>query len=100
LDKWSAPYRGWHYQPDHVISAEPKIPGHEDFKNTDCPCVYPKQGGYEIDPGYEGVAASEDGMTWKRAKDKYILSVHEADEVRFLGLTPKGRMVDRISHSP
>ncbi len=40
LNKWSAPYRGWHYQPDHVISADPKIPGHEAFKNTDCPCVY------------------------------------------------------------
>jgi beta-xylosidase len=40
---------------------------------------YPKQGGYEIDPGYEGVASSDDGMTWKRAKDKYILSVHDAD---------------------
>lgn len=40
---------------------------------------YPKQGGYEIDPGYEGVASSEDGLTWKRAKDKYILSVHEPD---------------------
>ena len=165
LDKWSAPYRGWHYQPDHVISADPKIPGHEDFKNTDVPCVYQmpgqpdkwymsfiafngkgynsfvaestdlvrwtnpklamgfgkegefdfggcvigaylyesydikaprllkkrdgkywtlygcyaKQGGFECDPGYEGVAASEDGMTWKRAKEKYILSVHETD---------------------
>jgi predicted GH43/DUF377 family glycosyl hydrolase len=165
LDKWSAPYRGWHYQPDHVISADPKIPGHGDFKNTDVPCVYqipgqpdkwymsfiafngkgynsfvaestdlvqwtnpklamgfgkegefdfggcvigaflyqsydikaprvlkqrdgkywtlygcyPKQGSYEIEPGYEGVASSEDGMTWKRAKEKYILSVHEPE---------------------
>ena len=40
MDKWSMPYRGWHYWPDHVISSEPKIPGHEDFKNTDVPCVY------------------------------------------------------------
>jgi len=165
LDKWSAPYRGWHYHPDYVISADPKIPGNEDFKNTDVPCVYqlpgqpdkwhmsfigfngkgynsfvaestnlvrwtnlklamgfgkegyfdfggcvigsylyesydikaprllkkrdgmywtlygcyPKQDGYECDPGYEGVATSEDGMSWKRAKDKYILSVHEPD---------------------
>jgi len=165
LDKWSAPYRGWYYQPDHVISADPKIPGHEDFKNADVPCVfqmpgqpdkwymsfigfngkgynsfvaestdlvqwtnpklamgfgkqgefdfggcvigaflyesydikaprvlkkrdgkywtlygcYPKQGSYEIEPGYEGVACSEDGMNWKRAKEKYILSVHEPE---------------------
>ena len=40
---------------------------------------YAKQGRYEIDPGYEGVASSEDGITWKRAKDQYILSVHEPD---------------------
>ncbi|MCX6924572.1 MAG: hypothetical protein NT154_15360, partial [Verrucomicrobia bacterium] len=40
LDRWSAPYRGWHYWPDHVIPAEPKIPGHEEFRNTDVPCVY------------------------------------------------------------
>jgi beta-xylosidase len=40
---------------------------------------YAKQGGYELDPGYEGVAVSDDGMTWKRAKDQYILSVHEPD---------------------
>jgi hypothetical protein len=39
LDRWSAPYRGWHYWPDPVIQAEPKIPGHETFHNTDCPCV-------------------------------------------------------------
>jgi hypothetical protein len=44
LDKWSAPYRGWYYQPDHVISADPKIPGHEDFKNADVPCVYQMPG--------------------------------------------------------
>ena len=40
---------------------------------------YPKQGAYEIDPGYEGVASSVDGLTWKRAQEKYILSVHEPD---------------------
>ena len=40
---------------------------------------YAKQGSYEIDPGYEGVAESEDGMTWKRAKQQYILSVHEPE---------------------
>lgn len=28
LDKWSAPYRGWHYQPGHVIPAQPNIPDH------------------------------------------------------------------------
>jgi predicted GH43/DUF377 family glycosyl hydrolase len=38
---------------------------------------YPRQGGYELRPGYEGVASSEDGLTWERAKDTWILSVHD-----------------------
>ena len=40
---------------------------------------YAKQGSYEIDPGYEGVAKSVDGLSWQRAKEKYILSVHEPE---------------------
>ncbi len=40
---------------------------------------YAVQGGYEIDPGYEGVACSYDGLSWARAKDEYILSVHDPD---------------------
>ncbi len=165
LDAWSAPYRGWRYWPDHVISAKPNIPGHEEFVNADVPCVYQlpgredlwymsfiafngqgynsfvaesdnlvewstprlamgfgregefdfggcvvgaylyetydvkaprilktrdercwtlygcyaKQGGYEIDPGYEGVASSLDGLFWTRAREQYILSVHDPD---------------------
>jgi hypothetical protein len=165
LDRWSAPYRNWHYWPEHVVSSEPKIPGYEGFKNTDVPCIYqlpgqpnrwfmsfiafdghgynsfvvesddlvrwrnprlamgfgkagefdhggcvvgaflyesygidaprilrrwegrywtlygayPRQGGYELRPGYEGVANSEDGLTWRRAKEAPILSVHDAD---------------------
>ncbi len=165
LDRWSAPYRGWHYWPDLVIPAQPRIPGFEEFENTDVPCVYqlpgqperwfmtfiafdgrgyqsfvaestnllrwtaprlamgfgptnsfdhggrvvgaylyesydlraprvlrkregrfwtlygcyPRQGGYELRPGYEGVACSDDGLTWRRAKDTPILGVHDAD---------------------
>ena len=165
LDQWSAPYRGWFYQPDHVIPSEPKIPGHGEFHNTDVPCVYqlpgqpdkwfmsfiafdgkgynsfvaestdlvhwdhprlamgfgqpgafdfggcvigaylyesydikaprllkqrdgkfwtlygcyPKQDGYESEPGYEGVATSADGLAWQRAKDTPILSIKDAD---------------------
>jgi hypothetical protein len=164
LDAWAAPYRGWHYWPDHVIPAKPQIPGHEAFGSTDVPCVYqrpgdptwymsfiafdgkgynsfvaesddlvrwrtmrlamgfgpagefdhggcvvgaylyesydiqaprtlkkrdgrfwslygcyPRQGGYELRPGYEGVASSDDGLTWRRAKPSWILSVHEPD---------------------
>jgi predicted GH43/DUF377 family glycosyl hydrolase len=40
---------------------------------------YPRQGGYELRPGYEGVAVSDDGLSWRRAKDSWILSVHEPD---------------------
>jgi hypothetical protein len=40
---------------------------------------YPRQGGYELRPGYEGVATSDDGLVWRRAKEKPILSVHDRD---------------------
>jgi len=165
LDQWSAPYRGWHYWPEHVIPAEPRIPGHEKFHSTDAPCVYqlpgqpdkwfmsfigfngqgynsfvaestnlldwvrprlamgfgptnefdfggcvvgaflyesydlksprrlkkrdgsfwtlygcyPRQGGYELRPGYEGVARSQDGLTWRRARNTPTLAVRDAD---------------------
>jgi len=165
IDKWSVPYRGWHYQPQHVILAQPGIPGYEKFRHTDCPCVYqlpgqpdkfflsfiafdgrgyhsfvvestdlvrwthprlamgfgppnefdhggcvigaylyesydlraarvlkkrdgkywtlygcyPRQGGYELRPGYEGVACSDDGLSWRRAKPAPILAVQDAD---------------------
>lgn len=164
LKKWSAPFRGWYYHPEHVIAGNPKIPGFENVITTDVPTVfqlpdddrwymsfigfdgkgyrsfiaesedllnwqnmrlaigygkpgefdfggrvlgaylyedygiksrrtlkqregkywslygaYAKQGGYEIDPGYEGLASSEDGFSWQRAKDQYILSIHEPE---------------------
>ena len=42
---------------------------------------YPQQGGYEIRPGAEGAAWSEDAVTWHRAFEDYpILSVKGADE--------------------
>jgi hypothetical protein len=40
---------------------------------------YPRQGGYELRPGYEGVAISDDGLSWRRAKDAPILAVQDAD---------------------
>ncbi len=165
LDKWAAPYRGWHHCPDYVIPAEPNIPGHEKFHSTDAPCVfqlpaqpdkwfmsfigfngqgynsfvaesedlvhwrnprlamgfgppnefdaggcvigaflyesydlkaprllkrrdgkywslygcYPRQGGYELRPGYEGVACSDDGLAWRRAKNTPILAIQDSD---------------------
>ena len=41
--------------------------------------AYPRQGGYELRPGYEGVASSDDGLTWRRAKGEPVLSVHQQD---------------------
>ena len=165
LDQWSAPFRGWHYQPEHLIPDQPGIPGHPKFHSPDVPCVYqlsgqpdrwfmsfiafdgagynsfvvestnlvrwenprlamgfgptnsfdnggcvvgaflyeswdikaprllkkrdgkfwtlygcyPRQGGYELRPGYEGVASSGDGLKWGRAKETPILAVQDAD---------------------
>lgn len=164
MDQWAEPYRHWNYYPEHVISANPNIPGYEIFKNADCPTVfqrpgdnkwymtfigfdgqgyqsflaeskdliqwnqkglalgfgpenefdhggrvlgaylyesyninaprmlkkldgkywslygaYPRQGGYELRPGYEGIASSANGLTWQRAQDKYTLSIYDAD---------------------
>ncbi|MDD8045599.1 MAG: hypothetical protein PHF14_03950 [Verrucomicrobiota bacterium] len=161
---WSKAFRNWHYHPDHVISADPKIPGFPDVHMTDVPTVYqrpgdsrwymtfigfdgkgyqsfvaessdllhwhsprlamgfgpegefdhggvvlgaflyedydiqaprtlkrfqgkywslygayPRQGGYELRPGYEGLAWSEDGLSWTRAQDEPILSVFQPD---------------------
>ncbi|MDR1758403.1 MAG: hypothetical protein LBR51_05555 [Bacteroidales bacterium] len=40
---------------------------------------YPRQGDYELRPGYEGVAYSEDGIVWKRALQEPILSIFQKD---------------------
>jgi predicted GH43/DUF377 family glycosyl hydrolase len=40
---------------------------------------YPHQGGYEMRPGYEGVAVSDDGLIWKREVSDPILSVFQSD---------------------
>lgn len=39
--------------------------------------AYPRQGGYELRPGSNGVAESTDGRTWKSAVEEPILSVHQ-----------------------
>jgi len=41
--------------------------------------AYRNRGGYEIDPGYEGVAVSDDGLIWMRASEDPILSVSDGD---------------------
>ncbi len=41
--------------------------------------AYPRQGGYELRPGYEGVAMSTNGRNWTRAQDDPILSIYQED---------------------
>ena len=40
---------------------------------------YPRQGGYELRPGYEGVASGSDGLTWQRIKNTPILAIQDPD---------------------
>ncbi len=69
LDQWTAPYRGWHYAPDHVIPPSPN--DGLNFKMTDCPLVW-RQGdewrmfytGFD-DRGYQtALAVSQDLLHW------------------------------------
>ena len=74
LDRWSAPYRGWHYWPDHVIPARPVIGSITNLVGTDVPTVYQLPGrdkyfmsfiGFD-GQGYKSfVAESEDLLHWK-----------------------------------
>ena len=41
--------------------------------------AYPRQGGYELRPGSEGVAFSTDGLKWERADTKAALSIFDPD---------------------
>jgi predicted GH43/DUF377 family glycosyl hydrolase len=41
--------------------------------------AYPLQGGYELRPGSEGLAMSDDGLSWRRAKDEPVLSIRDPD---------------------
>lgn len=41
--------------------------------------AYSKKGGYEIDPGHQGLASSYDGLFWNREKNDCILSVFGND---------------------
>lgn len=41
--------------------------------------AYAQQGGYELHPDGQGLAVSDDGLTWRRAQDGLVLSVHDPD---------------------
>jgi predicted GH43/DUF377 family glycosyl hydrolase len=161
---WAAPFRNWHYWPDHVVPASPVVAGISNILGTDVPTIfqipgdskyylsfiafegqgyqsviaestdlihwsnyrlamsyggegefdhggrviggflyesydldapkilkkkdgkfwtlygaYPRQGGYELRPGSEGLAWSDDGLTWHRAVDKPVVSINDSD---------------------
>lgn len=57
----------------------PRVLKKKDGKYWSLYGAYPRQGGYELRPGYEGLASSEDGLTWQRAKQEPILSVYDED---------------------
>jgi predicted GH43/DUF377 family glycosyl hydrolase len=40
---------------------------------------YPRQGGYELRPGAEGLASSQDGLTWTRAWPETTLDVYQKE---------------------
>lgn len=77
LDRWSAPYRGWHYYPHHVIPPRPGIPGQENIEAVDCPTVFQRPGDptwYMSFIGYDGrgyqsfIAASDDLVHWREPR--------------------------------
>ncbi len=95
LVRWEKPRLAFGYGPegtfDHggrVLGAylytsydikAPRVLKRHDGKYWSLYGAYPRQGGYELRPGYEGVACSDDGLTWRRARDEPILSVHQPD---------------------
>ena len=73
LRTWSAPFRNWHYWPDHVIPASPLIPGVTNILGTDVPSIYQIPGDdrwYLSFVGFDGigyqscVAESRDLLHW------------------------------------
>ncbi|MDR0537117.1 MAG: twin-arginine translocation signal domain-containing protein [Tannerellaceae bacterium] len=58
---------------------EPRILRKLDGKYWTLYGCYPRQGGYELRPGYEGVAVSDDGLHWRRAANEPVLSVFQKD---------------------
>src|SRR3974390_1050162 len=73
LDEWSAPYRNWHYWPEHVIPSNPQIGSITNLVGTDVPTVYQIPGSdkwYLSFVGFDGqgyesfVAESDDLVRW------------------------------------
>jgi len=41
--------------------------------------AYAQQGGYEVHPDGQGLAVSDNGLTWRPAQDEPVLSIHDPD---------------------
>ena len=68
---------GYLYQSYNIKS--PRLLKKRDGKYWTLYGCYPKQGGYEMRPGYEGVAAGSDGLSWQSVKNKPILAIQDTD---------------------
>lgn len=58
---------------------EPRFLQKKDGKYFSLYGAYPRQGGYELRPGYEGIASSTDGIKWQKALEYPILSIYQDD---------------------
>lgn len=77
VKKWSAPYRNWHYYPDHVIAPKPNIKGFEKVHKTDVPTVFQipdDKKWYMTFIGFDGdgyqsfIAESDDLVNWSNMR--------------------------------
>ncbi|EDY84746.1 hypothetical protein VDG1235_4379 [Verrucomicrobiia bacterium DG1235] len=67
------------YQFEDYNLKTPRLLKKRDGKYHSLYLAFPRQGGYELRPGGQGLAASADGMTWERVKEEPILSVFDED---------------------
>lgn len=63
---------------DYALKA-PRVLKKRDGRFHSLYLAFPRQGGYELRPGSQGIAASVDGLHWERASEAPILSVFDAD---------------------
>jgi len=57
----------------------PRVLERRDGKFWSLYSAYAQQGGYELHPDGQGLAVSDDGLTWRRAQDGPVLSIHDPD---------------------
>lgn len=72
-------YEDYDIKAPRVLKAKGSRQKAKDTKYFSLYGAYPRQGGYELRPGYEGLAWSDDGIHWERAMEEPILSVYDDD---------------------